>query len=141
MTIQSILDAFIKQLSEQFALPIYDEEIPQNFTAPSFFLHLPKLTFKRMTGLNRLYELYVSVTYFATDKLNKNTEYNSVLQKITEEFDYLRLQDKLLHLTLIEQQENERDDALVFLFKLEVHTRKTVDKTVEMKGIEVHING
>jgi hypothetical protein len=140
MTIQDIMDGFVGQLSEAFGHKVYDEEIPQGLATPSFYTQLNKMEFERMAGGNRKYELYISTTFFPQDRATKRTEYNEVLQKISENFDYLKTKDKLLHLKLLTQTENERDDALVFLFSTTVYTQKSVSETEKMREIEVSVN-
>lgn len=139
MTIQDIVDGFVAQLIETFEYDVYDEEIPQGLKIPSFHVNLTKLEFKRLVGLQRKYEMFISATYFPKDKRNKKTEYNDIMQKITEQFDYLHLEDKVLHLNVITQGENERDDALVFLFKLNIETRKKIKDDDLMGTIEVEV--
>ena len=140
MTINKIISAFVKQLKKYFDCKVYKTEIPQMLKKPSFYVELAKLEFKRMVGLNRLYELYVSVTFFSSETVNKNMEYNEILQTISENFDYLQTEDRVLHLNLITQDKNDRDDALVFLFKLNIHARKEIERAENMEKIEVYTN-
>ena len=114
-----ILGAVKKKLKEIVDLPVYLDEVVENYQSPCFFLKLMKKTEPDNVQANRLLnKCLLLITYFAEKGINEAADLYDIKDAITQAF-WRGLEVKTRYIMFLEiTSETEGDDADIIYMEL-----------------------
>lgn len=137
--LNEIVDAISLRLSENFdGIDVHVNELEQGFEEPCFFIDLLNPTEKQIVGNRYLRSYLFDIAYFPRN--NSQTEIFSVLDKLHDVLEYIKLEDGTL-MRGLNRNTREEDNVLHYFvtYEMFIYKMKGNENNVKMEKIELNI--
>lgn len=137
--LNEIVDAISLRLSENFdGIDVHVNELEQGFEEPCFFIDLLNPTEKQIVGNRYLRSYLFDIAYFPRN--NSQTEIFSVLDKLHDVLEYIKLEDGAL-MRGLNRNTREEDNVLHYFvtYEMFIYKMKGNENNVKMEKIELNI--
>ena len=137
--LNEIVDAISLRLSENFdGIDVHVNELEQGFEEPCFFIDLLNPTEKQIVGNRYLRSYLFDIAYFPRN--NSQTEIFSVLDKLHDVLEYIKLEDGAL-MRGLNRNTREEDNVLHYFvtYEMFIYRMKGNENNVKMEKIELNI--
>lgn len=137
--LNEIVNAISFSLSESFGgIDVHVNELKQGFEEPCFFIDLLNPSEKQIVGNRYLRSYLFDIAYFPRN--NSQTEIFSVLDKLHDVLEYIKLEDGTL-MRGLNRNTREEDNVLHYFvtYEMFIYKMKGNENNVKMEKIELNI--